>query len=163
MTKNEERRLAIVTELARRAREGKVERKYYEKLTMAMGILLQEAGMDAVELTGLYLATLHYAAMIAYGSIATPGDMGVRIAEDVSNAAGAMWDRACRDSEALLARLREADQEPAELVAKVKAAPSDASKRPDIAPQSAATDVPERPESLGDLMSRINSAGTRGN
>ena len=163
MATNEERRIAIMAELARRAREQGAESKFYGKLTVAMAMLLQDAGMDAVELTGLYLATLHYAAMIAYGTIATPGDIHVRTGEDIGNQAAAHWDQACRDAEALLAKLRQAGKAPQELAAKVKLAPSDPKMRPDIAPSSAAVDKPDRPESLEDLLGRINAMGTGNN
>jgi hypothetical protein len=101
--------------------------------------------------------------MIAYGTIATPGDIHVRTGEDIGNQAAANWDQACRDAEALLAKLRQAGKEPPELAAKVKQAPSDPKMRPDIAPSSAAVDKPDRPESLEDLLGRINAMGTGNN
>lgn len=160
---NEDKRLAIMAELARRAEQSGAEVKFYRRLTPAIAVLLEEAGMDAVELTGLYHALLRYGAMVAYGTIGSPADLQVRTDTDVGAVAAAMWDKACRDAEALVERIKDSGNEvPKELVVKTQAAPSDPSKRPDLAPTNPMS-KPERSNSLEELIGRINTMGTGGN
>jgi len=146
---NEERRIAIMAELVRRA--GDSERKHYQALTPTVAKLLQECGSDAVEVMGVFRALIRYAAGIAYGTVGTPIDMQVRTGDDVAGVAVAMWDQACREAEEMVARMKhEGIGIPKELETKLKLAPSDPSKRPDMPPRE--PDLPTRPTRLADLF-----------
>lgn len=160
---NEDKRLAIVAELGRRAEQSGAEAKFYQRLTPAMAIMLQEAGVDAVQLMGLVRALAHYTAMVAYGTINTPGDVHFRTGEDFAKLAEGMWEEACKGAERLVAELKAKGVDvPEELARKVKAAPSDPSKRPDTPPKEPTLPT-ERPDNLQDIIARINTPGSRGN
>lgn len=164
MATNEEKRLAIIAELGRRAAaQGSSEAKYYQRLTPALAILMQEAGTDAVELTGLVRTLTFYAAMVGYGAVGTPGDTQFRTGEDMAKLAESMWQQACEYGEMFVSKLQSAGVEiPEELQKKIALAPSDQSKRPDI-PVKEPTVKPERGHNLAEIMTMFNSPGSRGN
>ena len=162
---HEERRLAIMAELGRRS--GDSSEKYIDRLMPTMTILLQEASGDAVELMGLLKAVLQHAAAVAYSSVGTPTDLQFRTGEDLAGAAGAIWEDFCSQAEQTLKVLAAQGDTPSEvldaLASKVNAAPSDPTRRPDAVPRTPqGLDRPERPVSLEDILSRINSPGAPG-
>lgn len=162
---HEERRLAIMIELGRRSRDSS--KKYIDRLTPVMSILFQEARGDAVELMGLLKAVLQHAAAVAYDSVGTPTDLQFRTGEDFAGAAGAIWEDLCLQAEQTLKVLSAQGDAPSKildaLASKVNAAPSDPTRRPDVVPRTPqGLDRPERPVSLEDVLSRINSLGVPG-
>lgn len=162
---HEERRLAIMAELGRRS--GDSAKKYIDRLSPVMAMLFEDARGDAVELMGLLKAVLQHAAAVAYNSVETPADLQFRTGEDLAGAAGAIWEDLCSQGESALKILTEQGTVSAEVLdvlrRKVKAAPSDPSHRPDAPPKvPQGLNRPERPETLEDIINRINSPGVPG-
>lgn len=157
MPTNDEKREAIMIELNKRAiAEGTTER-YFAILTPAIATAYLDAKDDAVKLMGLAQALLRHASTVFYASATTPADLQVRVAEDVAKMAGVVWDETCRNTEQLVAALLQRGAEvPQEMLDRIKAMPSDPSKRPDVAPVDSSAGAAGRPRSVADLLSKLN-------
>jgi hypothetical protein len=94
---------------------------------------------------------------VFYGTVTTPVDLQVRTAEDVSAMAGSVWNECCRNVEMYVDQLTARGIEvPKEIQDKMKAMPSDASKRPDMVPCDPLAGRMSRPSSVADLMTLLN-------
>ncbi len=154
---HEDKRLAIMAELARRAEDNGTSKKFYGRITPVMQTILQEAGADAEEIMGVVQCLISYAASISYGAVASPADIQMRTSKDFAAMAGALWDEACRDGEKIIPELKKRGIDTSALEKKMKLCPSDPRNRPDVAPVDTASNRP--PESLEEVMSMINSPG----
>lgn len=157
MPTNEEKREAIMIELNKRTiAEGTTER-YFALLMPEIATAYLDAKGDAVKMMGLAQALLRHVMTVFYASVTTPADLQVRTADDVAKMAGTVWDECCRNTEQLLARLKsEGVAIPQEMLDRVRAVPSDPSKRPDVAPVDSSAGAAGRPRSIADLMSRLS-------
>lgn len=157
MQSNDEKREAIIIELNKRALTEGTTQKYFEELIPAMVQSYADARGDAVKLMGLAQALLRHTMTVFYGTATTPVDLQVRTAEDVSAMAGSVWNECCRNAEMFIDQVVKSGVEvPDDLLAKVKAMPSDASKRPDMVPCDPLAGRIGRPSSVADLMSLLN-------
>lgn len=164
MSENDERRLAILAEMHRRA--ASAERKWIEHLEPIMAAIMVEVGEDAILRLGLVRAMLNMSAGITIASAGSDYDCQLRLADEFGIMAASAWDEAARELERALSTLEAtggAGNLPDEVYEQIKRAshlvPSDPSRRPDL-PTKNPVSTNDRPVSLQEALSMINSAGS---